>query len=94
MSTEEPGDVANVEVNPAMQAIAIVAAIGATLAARRMLGVAYEKVTGQKPPLSRDLETGFTRAVVWTAITAASAAVIEVAVYRIIAARSAHEVVD
>lgn len=90
----ESSDIAHVEVNPAVQAIALIAAVGATMVARRLLASAYEKATGQKPPLSRDLSSSFGRAVVWTAVTTASAAVIEVAVYRLIAARSAHEVLD
>lgn len=69
--------------NPLVHLIAPIAAIGATLLVRKLLNTGYERMTGKEPPQPRDPDTTFARALLWTAITAATAAVVEVAVYRI-----------
>jgi hypothetical protein len=72
-----------VEINPLAHLIAPVAAIGATMLVRKLMTSGYERVSGRPAPAPRDPAVSFSRALVWTAITAATAAVVEVAVYRI-----------
>jgi hypothetical protein len=72
-----------VEINPIAHLIAPLAAIGATMLARKLMTSGYERVTGRHAPAPRDPGVSFGRALVWTAFTAATAAVVEVAVYRI-----------
>lgn len=72
-----------VEINPLAHLIAPLAAIGATMLVRKMMNSGYEGVTGHPAPAPRDPAISFGRALLWTAVTAATAAVVEVAVYRI-----------
>jgi hypothetical protein len=72
-----------VEINPLAHLIAPVAAIGATMLVRKLMTSGYERISGRPAPAPRDPAVSFSRALVWTAITAATAAVVEVAVYRI-----------
>lgn len=78
-STPESGVV---EINPLAHLIAPIAAIGATMLARKLMTTGYERATGRHAPAPRDPAVSFGRALVWTAVTAATAAVVEVAVYR------------
>jgi hypothetical protein len=73
----------SVEINPIAHLIAPLAAIGATMLARKLMTSGYESVTGRHAPAPRDPGVSFGRALLWTAVTAATAAVVEVAVYRI-----------
>ncbi|MDP1876067.1 MAG: DUF4235 domain-containing protein [Actinomycetota bacterium] len=73
-----------VEVNPLVHLIAPLAAIGATMLARKFLNSGYRRVTGSAAPDPGDANVKFARAVMWAAVTAATAAVVEVAVYRIV----------
>ncbi len=73
---------ASVEVSPLVHVIAPVAAIAATMLARRVLNGGYRTVTGHSAPVPRDPTVSLARAIAWTAITAATAAVVEVMVYR------------
>jgi hypothetical protein len=52
-------------------------------AARQAIDRTYQGVTGRTPPAPRDPRTSWARAVVWTAATATTAALIEVAVHRV-----------
>lgn len=72
-----------VHVNPLAHLIAPVAAIGATMLVRKLMTSGYERATGRQAPAPRDPSVSFGRALMWTALTAATAAVVEVAVYRI-----------
>ncbi len=72
-----------VEINPLAHLIAPVAAIGATMLVRKLMTSGYERISGRPAPAPRDPAVSFTRALVWTAVTAATAAVVEVAVYRV-----------
>ncbi|MHB1066996.1 MAG: DUF4235 domain-containing protein [Candidatus Nanopelagicales bacterium] len=74
----------HVEVNPLVHLIAPLAAIGATMLARKFLNSGYRRVTGNPAPDPGDASVKFARAVMWAAVTAATAAVVEVAVYRIV----------
>ena len=69
-------------VNPMVHVVAPLVAIGATMVVRKMLNQGYRRVTGHAAPDSRDPTTGLATAIVWTAVSAAAAAVAEVAVYR------------
>lgn len=84
--TPEPapeGALEEVQINPLAHLIAPIAAIGATMLVRRIMTSGYERATGRPAPAPRDPAVSFGRALMWTAVTAATAAVVEVAVYRI-----------
>ncbi len=70
------------EVNPMVHVIAPVAAIAATMLARRLLNGGYRHITGHSAPVPKDPSVSLSRAIAWTALTAATAAVVEVMVYR------------
>ena len=72
----------------AIHIVAPIAAMTATWAVRKMLDSGYRKVLGRKAPVADDPSVSLGNALIWSAITAASAAVVEVAVYRVIARRS------
>ena len=50
---------------------------------RKVLNGAYERQTGNQAPDPRDGRVGFGRALMWAVVTAAAAAAVETAVYRI-----------
>lgn len=68
--------------------LAPLAAMGATWAARKALDGSYRKLTGNSAPDPQDERVNLGSALAWAAITAASAAIVEVAVYRFLAKRS------
>lgn len=65
--------------------LAPLAAMGATWAARKALDSSYRKLTGNSAPNPQDEQVNLGSALAWAAITAASAAIVEVAVYRFLA---------
>lgn len=69
-------------VNPMVHVVAPLVAIGATMVVRKLLNQGYRRATGHPAPDSRDPTTGLATAILWTAVSAAAAAVAEVAVYR------------
>lgn len=75
-------DAPEAHINPMAHVIAPLVALGATFVVRKVLDRTYQGVTGHKAPDSRDPGVSLTRALVWTAVTAATAALVEVAVYR------------
>jgi hypothetical protein len=75
-------DDAQVQINPVAHILAPIAAIGATFLVRKALDRGYRSVTGSRAPEARDPRVSLTRALLWTAATAVTAAVVEVAVYR------------
>ena len=77
---EEP----EIEINPVMHLVAPVAAIVGTMIVRKVVNTVYEKSTGHSAPEPRDPATSVTRAIVWAAMIAATAAVAEVAIYRLV----------
>ena len=79
----DQGSQYEVQINPLAHLIAPVAAIGATLLVRRVLDSGYRRVTGGPAPVPRDPQVTLAKALLWTAVTAATAAVVEVAVYRL-----------
>lgn len=73
-----------VQVNPVMHLVAPLAAIVVTMMVRNALNKGYEKATGKKPPMPRDPRTNAMQAILWTAAITTTAAVAEVAVYRLV----------
>jgi hypothetical protein len=74
----------DIEVNPMVHMIAPVAAIIGTIIVRKVVNVTYERATGHKAPEARDPQTSLARALLWTAVITTSAAVAEVAIYRMV----------
>ncbi len=74
--------------NIALHVVAPIVAMTATWAVRKMLDSGYRKALGRKAPVADDPTVNLGNALIWSAITAASAAVVEVAVYRIISRRA------
>jgi hypothetical protein len=74
----------------AVHIVAPLAAMAATWAVRKMLNSGYARIAGKRAPAPEDSSVSFGSALAWAAVTAASAAVVEVAVYRLVAQR--HEV--
>ena len=72
----------SVTVNPLVHIVAPIASIAATMVARKVLNGAFTTVTGHTPPLPKDPSVSWRSAIAWTALTAATAAVVEVMVYR------------
>lgn len=71
------------EVNPMMHLVAPIVAIGATMIVRKVLNSGYRRVTGSPAPDIHQPGVTLTRALVWAVATAATAAAVEVAVYRL-----------
>jgi len=71
------------EVNPLMHLVAPIVAIGATMIVRKVLNSGYRRVTGSPAPDPHEPGVSLTRALVWAVATAATAAAVEVAVYRL-----------
>lgn len=69
-------------VHPVLHIVAPIAALGATWAARKALNVAYEKISGHVPPAADDPAVSFGRALIWTVISAGTAAVVEMVIFR------------
>ncbi len=68
---------------PWLHLAAPLVATGAIWAARQILNRGYTRVSGRTPPAPNDPQTSWRRAILWTAATATTAAVIEVAVHRL-----------
>ena len=74
--------------NLVIHVLAPLAAMGATWVTRKALDTGYRSVTGRIAPNSQDVQVRLGSAAMWAAITAASAAVVEVAVFRFLAKRA------
>ena len=72
-----------VEVSPLAHIIAPIVAIGATMLVRKWMNTGYKRVAKGPVPTAGDPRVSFGRALMWSAVTAATAAVVEVAVFRI-----------
>ena len=59
--------------------------MGATWGVRKVLDSGYRRFTGHNAPNAHDTQTSLASALAWAAVTAASAAVVEVAVFRFVA---------
>ena len=80
--------------HPLLHLLAPLVAAAAVWVARAGIGITYERVTRSKRPIPSDPETSWRRAIVWTAVTATTAAVIEVTVRRIANKRRVHEILQ
>ena len=76
-----------VENNLVIHVLAPLATIGATWVVRKALDTSYRSITGHTAPKSQDTQVKLGSALAWAAVTAASAAVVEVAVFRFLAKR-------
>lgn len=59
--------------------------MGATWGVRKALDNGYRRLTGHSAPTAHDTQISLASALAWAAVTAASAAVVEVAVFRFVA---------
>ena len=83
MSDQGPNDaVEERSAHPALRIAAPFVAIAAMWASERLLTVAYETATGKKPPTPEDPSVSFSRALVWTVVTATTSAVLHMAIQR------------
>ncbi|MEI8261170.1 MAG: DUF4235 domain-containing protein [Actinomycetes bacterium] len=78
-----PHEGPQVEINPVAHLLAPIAAVAATFVVRKVLDRGYRTVTGSRAPEARDPGVSLGRALMWTAATAVTAALVEVAVYRL-----------
>ena len=69
--------------HPLLHFIAPIVTMGAVWGARELINRSYERVSGRTPPIPSDPETSWRRALIWTAVTTTTAAVIEVSVHRL-----------
>lgn len=68
--------------HPVFHIAAPLVALAATWVARKALNSAYKKSTGHEAPVSDDPSVTFAKALAWTIVTASTAAVIEMVIYR------------
>ena len=80
------------KINPVARVMAPVAALVATMIARRILESRYRRVTDSTVPKAAELRVTFRRALVWSAATAVVTSVVETAVVRGIDRAGAHPV--
>mgnify|MGYP006278403765 CR=1 FL=1 len=73
---------AEIQVNPLMHLVAPITAFAATALVRKALGSGYRAVTGHDAPEVHDPNARLRTVLLWTLITTATAAVVEVAIYR------------
>lgn len=60
-------------------------AVGATMALRKIMNGGYRQFTGHRPPDPNAPGTPVMKAMLWAVTTAAAAALVEVAIYRLTA---------
>lgn len=70
-------------VHPVLHVLAPVATIAFVWGAKTLISKGYERVSGRSTPNPTDPGTSWTRALAWTAVTTAAAAVVEVSVRRL-----------
>jgi hypothetical protein len=68
--------------HPMLKLAAPLVVIAATWATEKVLAAGYTAITGSKPPNADDRGVSFARALTWTIATAATAAVVQVIIYR------------
>ena len=77
----EPTDT-EIDINPMMHLVAPLVAFGATMIVRRVINSGYRRITKNEAPQPNDPSLPFAKALLWAVATAAIAAGVEVAVYR------------
>jgi hypothetical protein len=75
-------DEGNLESGPVLHLAATLLAFGATSIVRRAMDAGYKRATGRLTPSPTDGTSGILTTVAWAALTAATAAVVEVAILR------------
>ena len=80
-ATDDNGD-GSLEPGPALHITATLVAFGATAIVRKAMDAGYQRATGRMTPSPTDGTSGIFRTVAWAALTAATAAIIEVAILR------------
>ena len=73
----------NTDINPMMHLVAPLVAYGATVIVRRVINSGYKRVTKNDAPKPNDPGVSLGTALMWAIATAAVAAGVEVAVYRL-----------
>lgn len=68
--------------HPALKIAAPLIVIAATWASNKVLTMGYSAITGKEPPNPDDRRVSFARALTWTLATAATAAVVQMVIYR------------
>ncbi|MDO9485099.1 MAG: DUF4235 domain-containing protein [Actinomycetota bacterium] len=81
--SEQKNDELEVQPNPVLHLIAPFTAIAATMVLRKVLTSAYARKTGGDAPDPRDPGVPLGRALVWAVGIAATAAAVEVVVFRV-----------
>ena len=81
--SEPKHDEVEVHPNPVLHIIAPFTAIAATMVLRKILTSAYARRTGSQAPDPRDPAVPISRALVWAVGIAATAAAVEVVVFRL-----------
>lgn len=81
--SDKTSDVVEAVPNPVMHMIAPLTAIGATMVMRKVLFSAYAHRTGKDAPDPRDPHVPMARALVWAVGIAATAAAVEVVIFRL-----------
>ena len=90
MSEMNPGDLiasdddadGSLEPGPGLHVAATLIAFGATAIVRRAMDSGYRRATGRPTPSPTDGTSSALRTIAWAALTAATAAVVEVAILR------------
>ena len=70
------------QAHPALKVAAPLIVIAATWASNKALAAGYSALTGKEPPNPDDRRVSFARALTWTLATAATAAVVQMLIYR------------
>ena len=86
LATDDDHD-GSLEPGPVLHVAATLIAFGATAVVRRAMDAGYHRATGRATPSPTDGTSGIVRTVAWAALTAATAAVVEVAVLRLMEGR-------
>ena len=73
----------DIDINPMMHLVAPLVAYGATVIVRRVINSGYKRVTKNDAPKPNDPGVSLGTALMWAIATAAVAAGVEVAVYRL-----------
>ena len=81
MALESPNT--EIDINPMMHLVAPLVAYGATVIVRRVINSGYKRVTKNDAPKPNDPGVSLGTALMWAIATAAVAAGVEVAVYRL-----------
>ena len=69
-------------IHAALKVAAPLIVIAATWASNKALTMGYSAITGKQPPNPDDRRVSFGRALTWTLATAATAAVVQMIIYR------------